>query len=79
MTLNSVGRQANQLDTSSGELWLEFCESTKFCCADWSVIFWMREENNPVVANEFMEIDGTGGSLSFEVWCNASKSQAGSC
>ena len=34
MTLNSVGTQANELDVSLREFWLEFGEGTELRCAD---------------------------------------------
>lgn len=76
MTLNSVGRQADQLDTSSGELRLELCESTEFGRADRSVVFGVGEEDDPLVANEFVEVDRTGGGLCLEVGGNAAESEA---
>jgi hypothetical protein len=53
-----VGGQTDQLDAALSELWLKLCESTELSRADWSVIFWVREENNPFVVNEFVEVDG---------------------
>jgi hypothetical protein len=76
--LDGVGRKANQLDTALGELWLELCESTKLGGADWSVIFRVGEEDNPVVANELMEVDGASGGLGLEVWGNGAEAETGS-
>jgi len=77
MALDGVGRQANQLDASSSELWLELCESTEFGGADWSVVLGVGEENDPVVANELVEVDGTCRRLCFEVGGNGAESKAG--
>ena len=76
MRLNSIGREANQLDTALGELRLELCESAELSGADGSVILGVREQDNPVVANELMEVDGTGRRFGFEVWGNGAQAEA---
>ena len=74
--LNGVGRETDQLDATLGELRLELCESTQLSCADGSIILGVREQDNPLIANEFMEVDGTVGGLRLEVWCNGSQAEA---
>lgn len=74
--LNSVGRKTDQLCSTLVEFRLELCESTQLSCADWSVIFWVGEKDNPVVADELVEVDRTLGGLGFEVWGNGSQSKA---
>lgn len=37
--------------------------------------FRVGEEDNPVVTNKVMELDGTVGGISFEVWSNASETK----
>jgi len=73
--LDGVGRKANQLDPALGELWLELCESTELGGADWSVIFRVGEEDDPVVANELMEVDGASCGLGLEVWGNGAEAE----
>jgi len=68
--LDRVGGKTDQLDAALGEFRLELCESTELGGTDGSVIFWVGEENDPVVTNELMEIDGAFGRLSLEVWCD---------
>ena len=70
MRLDGVGRQTNQFDSALGELRLELCECAELRCAYRSVILRMREENDPIVTNELMEVDGAFGTLSLEVRCS---------
>jgi hypothetical protein len=62
--------------TPLSELWLKLCESTELSRADWSVIFWVREENNPFVVNEFVEVDGAICGLILEVGRNGAQAEA---
>lgn len=75
--LNGVGRETDELDTALGELWLELGESTELGGADWGVVLWVGEEDDPVVANELVEVDWSGGGLSIEVWGNATQTERG--
>lgn len=75
MRLDGVGRQTDQLDAALGELRLELCECAELGGADGSVVFGVGEQDNPVVANELVEVDGTLSGLSLEVWCDASQSE----
>ena len=70
-----VGRQTDQLDATLGELGLELCECAELGGADGSIVFGMGEEDDPVIANEVVEVDGAGGGLSLEVWCDGSQSE----
>lgn len=79
MALNRVGRKANELHATPGELRLEFCECTELSSANRGVIFRVREQDYPVVANEFMEVDGTGSGLGVEVGSCVPKAQPGKC
>lgn len=65
--LNGIGGKPDQLDATLGEFGLELCEGTELGRAHGSVIFWVREENDPVVTDELVEIDGPFGGLSLEV------------
>jgi hypothetical protein len=67
VALDGVCGETDQLGTALGELWLELCESTELGGADWGIVLWVREEDDPVVANELVEVDWAIGSLSIEV------------
>lgn len=67
MALNGVGRQANKLNTSSCELWLEFGKGAQLGSADRSVILRVREQDYPLVTDELMEVDRSSGGLGLEV------------
>lgn len=73
VALNGVCRETNQLNTTLCELWLKLGESTKLSGADWGVILWVREQNNPLVANELMEVDWASGSLGLKVGGNGAQ------
>jgi len=70
MALNGVCGQTDQLGTALGEFWLKLGESTELGCADWSVIFWVREEDDPAVADEVVEVDWAIGGFGVKVWGN---------
>ena len=70
MRFDGVGGETDQLDATLGELRLELCERTELGSANGSVIFWVREENNPVVADELMEVDWASGGFGLEVGCD---------
>ena len=65
--LDGVGGKTDQLDTTLGELGLELSEGTEFGGADGCVVFWVREEDNPLVANKLVEVNRASGGLSLEV------------
>jgi len=65
--LDGVGGKTDQLDTALGELGLELSEGTELGGADGSVVFWVREEDNPVVANKLVEVNGASGGVGLEV------------
>jgi hypothetical protein len=83
--LDGVGRESDQLDAALGELGLELGEGAELGGADGSVVFGVGEEDHPIVADEFMEIDGTVGGLGLEIggdgtqaetewwWCDVSQ------
>jgi hypothetical protein len=92
-----VGREANQLDVSLGELGLELRKGTQLSLetrsvrlstashrgqqvsygADGSEVIGVGEENDPGVANELVEINGTLGGLGLEVGRDAAQAEAG--
>ena len=69
VAVDCVCAQADELDASFRELWLELGEGTQLGCAYWCVVFRMREEDGPVVADEFVEVDVAVGGVGIEVWC----------
>lgn len=75
VALNGVGREANQLDATLGELGLELGESTELGGADGSVVLGVGEQNDPLVTNELVEVNGTLGGLSLEVGGNAAQAK----
>lgn len=74
--LDGIGRETNQLDTTFGELWLQLGEGTQLGGADWGVVLWVGEEDDPVIANEFMEINGALSGFGLEVWSDASEAES---
>ena len=67
MALNSVCAQADELGVPLGELGLELSEGAELGGADGGVVLGVGEEDDPVVANELMEVNGATGGLSLEV------------
>lgn len=76
MALNGVCRQTNQLDTTLCELWLQFCKSTQLGGTDRCVIFRMREEDDPSVADELVEVNGAFGGIGLEVGGDGTEAEA---
>ena len=74
--LDRVSREADQLHAALSEFRLELCEGAQFCGADRCVVFWVGEQNNPVVANELVEVNGALGGLGLEVGCDRSQAEA---
>jgi hypothetical protein len=48
--------QANHLDASSIEFVLELCEGSKLSCADGREVGRVREQDSPLVVQEFVEV-----------------------
>lgn len=76
MAVDGVGAQANELCTTLGELRLELGESTELGGADRSVVLRVREQDNPVVTDELMEVDWAVGGLGLEVGGSAAETEA---
>ncbi len=70
MRLDSVSRKTNQLGPTLGELRLKRSKSAELSCADRGIILRVGEEDNPVVADELVEVDRTLGGLGFEIGCD---------
>jgi hypothetical protein len=71
-----VGRQTDQLDATLGELGFKLGKSTELSGADGSVVLGVGEEDDPVIANELMEVNGTVGGLGLEVRGSGTQTQA---
>lgn len=52
MAVHGICRKPNELDASLSEFRFKLRKGAEFRRAHWSVIFGVREENNPFVANE---------------------------
>lgn len=65
--LDSVGRETNQLDAALGELGLELGKGAELGGADGGVVLGMREEDDPGVADELVEVNVSFGCLGLEV------------
>lgn len=76
MAAEGVGRQTDQLDAALGELGLELGKSTELGGADGSVVLGVGEKDDPVVTNELVEVNGTGGGLGLEVGGNGTQAEA---
>lgn len=67
MSLDRIRRQSDQFHATLGELRLILCQSRQLCGAHGSVVFRMREQDGPFVANPLMEVDEAQGGLSLEI------------
>ena len=65
--LDGVGGQADQLDAALLELGLELGKGAELGGADGGVVLGVGEEDDPVVANELVEVNRSGGGLGLEV------------
>lgn len=75
--LDSVCRKTDQLNATLGELGLELCKGSELGGADGSVIFRVGEEDDPVVTDELVEVDGASGGLGLEVGGNGTQAETG--
>ena len=79
VTLDRVGRKTDEFHSTPGELGLKLGESTELSGTDRSIVLWMGEEDDPVIADEFMEADGTGSRLSIEIGSDVPQAQTTRC
>lgn len=75
VALDGVGGKTDELDTTLGELGLKLGKCTKLGGADWGVVLGVGEEDDPLVANELVEVDGTSGGLGIEVRGGAAQAE----
>lgn len=75
MAVYGVGRETDELDAALGELGLELGEGAEFGSTDGSVVLRMGEEDDPVVTDELVEVDRTGGGVGLEVGGDAAQAE----
>lgn len=75
VALDSVCAQTDELDAPLGELGLELSEGAELGGADGGVVLGVGEEDDPAVANELVEVNGTTGGLSLEVGRDAAEAE----
>jgi hypothetical protein len=75
VAVDGVGGKTDELCATLGELRLELCERAELSCADGCVVLRVGEEDDPVVADELVEVDGTLGGLGLEVGSLAAEAE----
>lgn len=70
VVLYVVCRQTNQFDATLRELRLKFGKGPQLRRANRSEILRVGEQNDPFVADELVEVDGSIGSFCFEIGRN---------
>ena len=75
MALDGVGGETDELHAALGEFGLELGEGAQLGRADWRVVLGVGEEDNPLVADELVEINGAIGRLGLEVGGNAPETE----
>jgi len=73
--LDRVGGQTDELDAPLCKLGLELGERTQLGGADRGKIIRVREKDDPVVANELMEVNWAVGGLGLEVGRNGPQAE----
>ena len=76
MATEGVGRQTNQLSTALGELGLELGEGAELGGADRGVVLRVGEEDNPLVADPLVEVDGASSGVGLEVGGHGTEAEA---
>ena len=74
--VDGVGTQADQLDVALREFGLELREGAQLGRADRGVVFRVREEDDPGVADEFVEVDGAVGGVGLEIGRGRAEAEA---
>lgn len=75
VAVDGVGRQTDQLDSPSCELRLKLRKGTEFGGADWGEVFWVGKQNDPFVADELVEVNGTLSGLGIEIRGNGTQTE----
>ena len=73
VAFDRVRGKTDQLDPTFRELGLELCKGAELGCAYWRVVLGMREENDPIVADEFVKVDLALGGFGVKVGRNAAE------
>jgi len=77
VAVEGVGRKADQLDAALGELGGQAGHLAELGRADGSVVLGVREEDDPAVTNELVEVNRPLGGLGLEVWGDRAQAEAG--
>lgn len=75
MAVDGVGAQAQELYAAFGELGFKAGHFTQFSGADGGIILRVGEENDPVVTNVLMQVDGTLCGVGLEVGGNSAQAK----
>lgn len=73
--LDGVGREADELCVAAREFWFELCEGAELGGADGGAVCGVREEDHPLVADEFVEVDGASRGFGLEVRGGAAQAE----
>lgn len=76
VALDRVSTQTQQLDATLLELGLEAGHLAELGCADGSVVLGVGEEDEPVVANVLVQVNGALGRLGLEVGGDGAQTEA---
>ena len=76
VAVERVGRQADDLDAALGKLGLDLGHGPELRRAHGRVVLRVREEHDPAVADELVEIDGSLRGLGLEVGRLAAQAEA---
>lgn len=76
MAVDGVGRQSNQLDASFCELGLQFRKCAQLGRANGGEVLRVAEEDDPVVADELVEVDRAFRRFGLEVGGNGAQTEA---
>ena len=68
--------EGDQLDAALGELGLELGKGAELGRAHGRVVLGVREQDDPLVADELVEVDGAVGRVGLEVRGNAAQTEA---
>ncbi len=75
MAVYGVGRETDELDAALGELGLELGEGAELGGTDGGEVLGVGEEDDPVVTDELVEVDRTGGGFGLEVGGDAAQAE----
>lgn len=77
MAVDGVGREADQLDAPLGEFGFQFRERAQLGGADGRVVLGVREEDDPLVSDELVEINGAVGRVGLKIRGGGAQAQTG--